>query len=142
MRGENSPGRFLTSFLYHRRLQQVARQTHRLGFVYMLNVMFDPFWHDTLNHQNHRLSCVLSILYLCVGVQPLTNHCESCFYSKKVIEGPTKKTDKKPPCLGCCVGRGLLQLSNEAIYFQPHPNFSNDPVKQVEKLSFCCENCG
>eukprot|EP00434_Breviolum_minutum_P003767 symbB.v1.2.003316.t1/scaffold187.1/size278738/1 len=27
--------------------------------------------------------------------------------------------------------RGLLQLSNEAIYFQPHPNFSNDPVKQV-----------
>jgi len=29
------------------------------------------------------------------------------------------------------LGRGLLQLSNEAIYFQPHPNFSNDPVKQV-----------
>ncbi|CAJ1353428.1 unnamed protein product [Effrenium voratum] len=27
--------------------------------------------------------------------------------------------------------RGLLQLSNEAIYFQPHPNFSSEPVKQV-----------
>ncbi|CAE8611218.1 unnamed protein product, partial [Polarella glacialis] len=27
--------------------------------------------------------------------------------------------------------RGLLQLSNEAIYFQPHPNFSSKPVKQV-----------
>lgn len=27
--------------------------------------------------------------------------------------------------------RGLLQLSTEAIYFQPHPNFSSEPVKQV-----------
>lgn len=27
--------------------------------------------------------------------------------------------------------RGMLQLSNEAVYFQPHPNFSSDPVKRV-----------
>lgn len=27
--------------------------------------------------------------------------------------------------------RGLLQLSTEGIYFQPHPNFSSEPVKQV-----------
>ena len=33
--------------------------------------------------------------------------------------------------------RGLLQLSNEAIYFQPHPNFSSEPVKQVPGEAKC-----
>lgn len=27
--------------------------------------------------------------------------------------------------------RGMLQISNEAIYFQPHPNFASKPVKRV-----------
>lgn len=27
--------------------------------------------------------------------------------------------------------RGMLQVSDEAVYFQPHPNFSSDPVKRL-----------
>lgn len=27
--------------------------------------------------------------------------------------------------------RGMLQISNEAIYFQPHPNFASEPVQRV-----------
>ena len=36
-------------------------------------------------------------------------------------------------CLYMGFVRGLLQLSNEAIYFQPHPNFTSDPVKQAPR---------
>jgi len=28
--------------------------------------------------------------------------------------------------------RGMLQISDEAIYFQPHPNFSSKPVKRIQ----------